>query len=457
MQIKKDIPEHIFREYDIRGIYPTEIDEDTAYTIGLSYGSYVQQYLDQHDVIVGMDNRVSSPSLTEALIKGITETGCNVINLGLCITPMNYYFRAKMNLLGIQVTASHNPKEYNGFKFSFDNLSNARGDMVFKFRYFTQQADFLKGNGLVGNIDIKEEYTKYLLDNINMGDRRLKVVIDPGNGTAADFMKPIHDSLNLDVTYINDISDGTFPNHHPDPNEEKNMEQLREKVLELNADVGIGYDGDADRVGFIDELGNFILPDQFMIIIARDLVDKLRNKEILFDIKCSKALEDEIIKLGLIPYEYNTGASHTKAETVRRGLDFGGEYSGHLYFNDRIFATSCGLYAGLRLLEILSHTDKTFSQLLEGVVHYESTPEIRIKCGDDKKFNITENIKKYCLDKNYKINDIDGVKVKFDDGWALVRASNTSPQLTTRFEATTKMRLEELKKEFMDLIEKEIQ
>ena len=456
MKIKDDIKPNIFREYDIRGIYPTEIDEDIAYTIGLSYGSYLQKKLGKKECIVGQDNRVSSPSICDALIKGITESGCNVINLGLCTTPMNYYYRFKINMLGIQVTASHNPKEYNGFKFSFDPLSNARGDMIYDFRCFTAQKDFLNGVGKVENIDITEEYTTYLRNNLNMGKRRLKIVIDPGNGTASDFVKDIHEDLNLDITYINAESDGTFPSHHPDPNEEKNMEQLREKVLELKADVGIGYDGDADRVGFIDELGNFILPEKFMIIIARDLKDIIKNKELLYDIKCTKSLEDELVRLGITPYEYRTGGSHTQAETLRRELCFGGEYSGHLYFNDRIFGNSCGMYAGLRLLEILSKTDKSFSELFEGINHYESTPEIRIECPEDKKFAIPEVIKQYCIEKNYTINDIDGVKVKFDDGWALVRASNTAPQLTIRYEAKTNSRLEELKTEFNLLIEKEL-
>lgn len=449
------IDKSIFKEYDIRGTYPESLDEDTAYIIGRGYGSYLIEKLHENTCVVGRDNRLSSNSLSNQLIRGITDSGCNVINYGLITTPMHYLTRHINNLYGIMVTASHNPKDDNGFKFSFDHLANARGKMIYDFRDYILKGEFKEGNGKVILKDIKEEYLKYMKKNINMGDKRIKAVIDLGNGATTCIAKEVHNLFsNIDATYICDKSDGTFPNHHPDPAVEENMEMLKKKVLEIKADIGIAYDGDGDRVGIVLENGKYISADQYMILIIKDLLPKLDKKEVLYDVKCSKSLEDEIIKLGGKPYCYRTGTSYTEARTKELNLPFGGEFSGHIFFNDRDFILGSGIYAGLRLIEILSKSDKTASEMLSDVNFYYSTPEIKIKTTNEKKFEIVANVLSYVKEKNYTYNDIDGVRVNFDKGWGLVRASNTGPNLTLRFEAETEDYLESLKNEFMEVINK---
>ncbi len=443
----------IFKEYDIRGIYPSEINEQVAFEIGKGYGSYLQEKLNQKKCVVGHDNRLSSLSLTNALIEGILSTGCDVYNYGLITTPMHYYTRYQNQVFGIMVTASHNPKEDNGFKFSFDKLANARGQMIYDFRDYITKGNFLKGQGTIILKDIKKEYLDYMKRNIQMGEKHLKAVIDLGNGATTCIAKDIHALFpNLDIVYICDENDGTFPYHHPDPAVEENMEMLKQKVIETKADVGIAYDGDGDRIGIVLENGQYISADQFMLLIVKHLLPTLQNKTILYDVKCSKSLEDEIIRLGGTPYCYRTGTSYTEAKTRELNLEFGGEFSGHIFFNDRDYALGSGIYAGLRLLEILSKTNQTLSEMLEYSTKYYSTPEIKIKTTNEKKFEIVSKVLDYVKGKNYQYNDIDGVRVNFQDGWALVRASNTGPNLTIRFEAKTEEYLEQLKKEFMDVV-----
>lgn len=445
----------IFKEYDIRGIYPTEVNEEVAYLIGKSYGSYIQEYFDQKKCVVGYDNRLSSPSIHENLIKGILDSGCNVIDYGLITTPMHYYTRHINHALGIMVTASHNPKDDNGFKFSFDSFANARGKMVYDFRDYTIKKEFKTGKGMLEQRNILNDYLNYMIENVHMGKRNIKVVIDPGNGVTTTVVKQIHALFdNLEVTYICDENDGTFPYHHPDPAVEENLSMLKEKVKDEKAEIGIAYDGDGDRVGFVDEKGNFIQADKIMIIIARALMDSFKKKTVLYDVKCSKALEDEIKTLGGTPYMERTGTSYTEASTKRQNISLGGELSGHIFFNDRGVEICSGIYDGLRVLEILSKTNKNFSELLDGIPAYLSTPEIKIPCPNEQKFEVVEKVKDYVKEKKYLYNDIDGVRVTFQDGWALVRASNTGPNLTLRFEATTKEKLESIKKEFTDLVSK---
>ncbi len=443
----------IFKEYDIRAGYPEDINENTSYQIGKSYGSYIQEMFDKKKCVVGHDNRLSSPTLYESMIQGLLDSGCNVIDYGLITTPMHYFTRYKNNALGIMVTASHNPKDDNGFKFSFDDVANARGQMIYDFRDYTLKEKFLNGNGIREQRNIKEDYLNYMKNNVQMGQRKLKVVIDPGNGVTTTIMKECHQLFqNLDITYICDENDGTFPHHHPDPAVEENLEMLKEKVKEIKADIGIAYDGDGDRVGFIDELGNYVPADKILIIATRALINTFQNKMILYDVKCSKALEEEIIKLGGTPYMERTGTSYTEATTKQKNIPLGGEYSGHIFFNDRGPEICSGIYDGLRILEILSKTEKNFSELLKGINEYITTPEIKIPCSNDKKFKIVEQVKEYTKNKNYPFNDIDGVRISFDKGWALVRASNTGPNLILRFEATTTEELNKIEKEFTDLV-----
>ena len=445
---------NIFREYDIRGVYPDQINAEVAYTVGRSYGSYIQEKLKRNICGVGRDNRLSSPMLATELIKGITDSGCNVIDFGLTTTPMYYYACLKTNvIIGVMVTASHNPKDDNGFKFSFDHLGNARGEQIYDFRDYTFAGNFLEGKGTVTTFDPRDYYKSFINERIDMGDRKLKVVLDCGNGTTSLFAKDIYSQFpNLDITMICDTSDARFPNHHPDPSVAENNKMLQEKVLEVGADIGLGFDGDGDRVGFVNEKGEILPIDKAMIIYIRSINDSVNRKAYLYDVKCGKSLEDEINNLGGTPVCYRTGASWTRYATNKNGYPFGGEYSGHMYFTDRWPGLDSGLYNGLRMLEILSKTDKKFSELIEGINEYCNTPEIKIKVTDENKFEIVKQVELYAKVKGYDYLDIDGIRVQFGDGWALVRASNTGPNLTLRFEAKSVERLNAIKEEFETVI-----
>ena len=454
MEYKKDICKNIFRGYDIRGIYPNEIDIDTAYTIGLGFGSHIKQ-MGKSVCIVGHDNRISSPALYDALIEGIKKTGINIIRLGLCTTPMYYYACIKLHVFsGVMVTASHNPKDDNGFKFAFDEAGNCKGKEIQDFLDYILKGEFEKGEGGVTDYNIEAEYLALFKENLSFGNRRIKVVLDPGNGTTAIILKKLYSLFPIDLVIINGESNGTFPNHHPDPCVEANLEQLKAKVLEEKADVGLAFDGDGDRVGVVASDGSFIPTDYYMIIIIRDIINKVSKKEFLYDVKCSKSLTDEIERLGAKGFCSRTGNSYTKASVRDNDLPFGGELSGHLYFRDRWLGFDSGLYAGLRLLEILSKTDKSINNLLEGINKYYSTEELKFPSSDNIKFNVIDKILEYAKNNNYKYLDIDGVKVLFEDGWALVRASNTGPNITARFEGKTKEVLDKLQNEFISLINK---
>lgn len=445
---------NIFREYDIRGVYPESINEEVAYTIGRSYGSYIQEKLKRNICGVGRDNRLSSPALQKELIRGITDSGCNVVNFGLVTTPMYYYACMKANvIIGVMVTASHNPKDDNGFKFSFDQYGNARGKQVYDFRDYTFAGKFLEGKGEVTEFDPRDYYASFIRENIDMGSRKLKVVLDCGNGTTSLYAKDIYEQFpNLDIHMICDESDGNFPMHHPDPSVLANNQMLIDKVKEIHADIGIGFDGDGDRVGFINEMGEMVPIDKAMIAYIRSINNDISNKTYLYDVKCSKALAEEIKKLGGKAICYRTGNSWTRYEVTKSKIPFGGEYSGHLYFTDRWPGIDSGLYNGLRMLEILSKTDKKFSELFEGVTEYYNVPELKIPVKDEIKFEVVKEVLAYAKVKKYNYLDIDGVRCEFADGWALVRASNTGPNLTCRYEATTLDRLNEIKSEFEDVI-----
>lgn len=454
MEVKKDIDKNIFREYDIRGKVPTQIDEASAYSIGLAYGTKIRS-LGKDTCVVGHDNRLSGEALTNALIKGILETGVNIKYLGLVTTPMYYFACIDLKIdTGVMVTASHNPVNDNGFKIALSNYDNACGSTIRELYDMIIKGEFASGTGSIEDVDIKNKYLERISRDIVL-DKRLKVVVDPANATTSIVIHEIFDNINADVFYINDISDGSFPSHHPDPSVPENMVQLQQAVREAKADLGIALDGDGDRVGIVDELGNIVSIDTLMAIFWGDLMPKDDKKIALFDVKCSKQLEDEVIRLGGTPFIYRTGNSYQKNKIKEMDLIFGGELSGHLFFRDRWDGFDDGIYAGLRLMEIVSKTGKSVSSLYSHLNKYYSTPEVKVATTEDAKFKIVDVVKKYCIDKGYTIIDIDGVRAQFSDGWALVRASNTGPNLTLRFEATTESRLEEIKQEFMNIISEE--
>ncbi len=444
-----NIKDSLFKEYDLRGIVGDEITPDVSYKIGLGYGSYVQ-LKGYTRVVVGYDNRLSSKYLTDKLIKGLIDSGINVINLGLVTTPMFYCAKYKLGLeTGIMVTASHNPKEYNGYKVSFDNIGNAYGDKIRDLRDYIKKEDFLSGRGILTNYEIKDEYLKLIKDSIDI-KRKLKVVVDCGNGTASVIVKDVFNMFDLDIEYLYCDSDGNFPNHHPDPSKEENMKDLSKKVFELGSDLGIAFDGDADRVGFVDNLGNYYSADYYLAIMSTYMKNNLDR--LLFDVKCSKMLIDSCEENNIKPCIYKTGASYTNKEMKEKNYILGGEYSGHIFFRDKWPGFDDGIYAGLRLIEMLSNVDVKLSDMISKFNKYENE-YVEYPIDIDKKDKIVNRVKYYAQDMDYKFIDIDGVRIEVDDGFALIRGSNTQPILTLRFEANTKDRLSEIKMEFMNLID----
>ena len=454
MKITKEINKEIFRAYDIRGIADRDLTDDVIYTIARSFATHIRR-MGKDTCVIGHDNRLSSERIHKALTKGLLDSGVNILDLELTTTPMYYYACIYEKIdCGVMITASHNPKEDNGLKFAFQDYLNAKGEEIAEFYEETIKGDFLDGAGSIHKINVKEEYFNAIKNGLNFGDKRIKAILDPGNGTTSIILKDLYSMFPIDFTIINGESDGTFPNHHPDPSIEANLEQLKAKVLETGADIGVSFDGDGDRVGVITNKGKFLPIDYYMILIIRDIIDKVSNKTFLYDVKCSKSLEDEIIKLGGTPVCYRTGNSYTRSRVAELDMPFGGELSGHVYFRDRFLGFDSGLYAGLRIIELLSRNDKTIEELLTGINHYEATPELKYKSTDEKKREVVEKVIEYCREKHYNINTIDGVRVTFDDGWASVRFSNTGPNITSRFEAASKKRLEEIQKEFESLIDK---
>ncbi|MDD2435006.1 MAG: phosphomannomutase/phosphoglucomutase [Bacilli bacterium] len=444
----------IFRAYDIRGVYPIDINEEMAYTLGQSLGTYIS-IRGKKEAIVGYDNRLSSPTLSESLIKGITSTGIDVIDLGLVTTPMFYYARYHLNIWsGMMITASHNPSHHNGFKMSFDEEGNALGDEIQDFYQFTIKGDFVKGEGKVKKFDIKEKYLDMIKNSLELGENKIKVAVDCGNGTTAIVIKDILDSLPIEYDLLYAESDPTFPNHHPDPSVPENLIHLQKRVTELNYDFGFALDADGDRIGIVDHLGNVISNDFYLIIMYRFLKEQLKSKTALFDVKCSKSLIDEVDKLGLKYIMSRTGNSYVYRRVKLENVELGGEYSGHIFFNDRFPGFDDGIYAGLRMIEVLSKTGKTIPELLTGINKYYSTPEIKLSISDEHKFLLIEEIKKALKHQSYHINETDGIRIEDKDFWVLIRASNTTPSLTMRFEAASEPLLDHIQKDYLALIDK---
>lgn len=451
------IEPHIFREYDIRGIVGKELNEDVAYTLGRSFSSYLLQR-GFSKFLIGYDNRLSSVSFHDAFVSGMLESGVEVISLGLVTTPMYYYARKYLKIdQGVMITASHNPKEYNGFKMAFDEIGNAFGKEIQDFKEFTSKKEFVREvGGTLETFDIRPFYIQMIQDSVPRKEKNIKVVVDCGNGTGSIIVDNLMRITNTNYIPLYCESDGTFPNHHPDPSIHENMVDLSKKVLEEHADLGIGIDGDADRVGLVDEKGNILNADTYLLLMYRYLAPILKEKRALYDVKCSKTLIDELDKLGYESTMYRTGNSYINMMMQKGNYTFGGEYSGHVYFRDCFPGFDDGIYAGLRMIELLSHSKETISEMLEKTTHYVSTPELKVPVTEENKFEIVKGVLEYAKEKGYSIIDIDGVRAsKENSSWALVRASNTGPNLTVRFEALTEEDLKSIQEEFMSVIEKE--
>ncbi len=451
-----ELNKYMFREYDIRGVYGKDINEEISYLIGKAFATKLIEQ-GSTKTIIGHDNRHSSPIISENLIKGITDSGVDVVDLGLVTTPMYYYSWDLLNIkCGMMITASHNPKDDNGFKFSYNGIHNAYGKSTIELYDIIKNKDFKfwDKKGSIEEVDIKKDYIDMLTSSINLGDKKIKVVYDCGNGTTCVVADEIFDKFKdkLDIIPLFNDSNPDFPNHHPDPAVEENLEALKHKVLEVNADIGVAYDGDGDRVGVVDNLGRFIEIDKLMVIIWNSLVKEKVEKKTFYDIKCSLALKEELDKLGVKNEFYRTGNSYTKAKSYEGNYPFSGELSGHVFFRDRFNGNDDGIYASLRIIEILTKAEEKISKMIDRIVKYYSTPEIKIATNDDIKFEIINKIKEYAISKHYNILTIDGVKVFYEDGSALVRASNTGPNITCRFESKDENKLISIKNEYLELI-----
>lgn len=433
----------IFRQYDVRGLVGEDLTQDVAEELGKGYGAYVSG-LGKKRVSVGYDARPSSPPFRDALIKGILSTGVDVVDLGMVPTPTFYFSLFHLDVEGgVMITGSHNPPEFNGFKLAVGH-STIYGDDIQAIRQIIEGADYPRGQGTLTQRDVKPAYLDTLKERIGPFDRKLKVVVDAGNGMAAMFCPQLLQDLGAEAHGLYCEVDGTFPNHHPDPTVPAYLTDLIAMVLEEKADLGIAYDGDADRLGVIDEQGNIIWGDQLLILFSREILAHQPGATIIFEVKCSQALPEEIEKAGGVPLMWRTGHSLIKEKMKEENSPLAGEMSGHLFFADQYFGYDDAIYASLRLVRLLSRADRTIGQMLADVPKYYSTPEIRVDCSDEEKFQVVSALTEH-FKKTYEVIDVDGARIQFGDGWGLVRASNTQPALVLRFEAQTPEGLVEIK------------
>jgi len=442
----------IFRQYDIRGIWGKDLTEEVIERIGRAFAVYLRSILKKGKikVSIGRDVRLSSSVMLEALSRGLLDSGIDIIDIGVCPTPLQYFSLFHLPIDGgVMITGSHNPPEFNGMKLSVGK-ETLYGEKIQDVRRVSVEGNFIKGKGRAEIYEIIPKYIEYLKNSFP-SLKGIKVVIDAGNGTAGLVAPQVMKNLGCDVIELYCDPDGNFPNHHPDPVVMDNIKDLIATVVSSGANVGIGYDGDADRIGVVTEKGEVVWGDRLMIIFARDIIESQRSKGILEkptfvgEVKCSQVMYDEIARLGGNPIMWKAGHSLIKHKMKETGALLGGEMSGHIFFADRYFGYDDAVYAGLRLLEILSKNGEPYSieRLLRDIPKSVSTPEIRFECPDDIKFKVVEKAKEAF--KEYPVNNIDGIRINFDKGWGLIRASNTQPALVLRFEAKDEDSLREIK------------
>ena len=432
----------IFREYDIRGLAEKDFDGEFAFLLGKVHGTNISRNGGQR-VTVGRDCRATSDAYAEAVIAGLASTGLHVYDIGVCPTPLLYFSLFHLDVDGgIEVTASHNPSEYNGFKLCLGK-ETLYGEQIQAIRTKMEENKFQeKSGGRVEHYEIIPPYQEHLLGDVPKLARPLKVVIDAGSGVGGPVAPPIFRRLGCAVWEIACTPDGRFPIHHPDPTVPENLEMLIDKVREEKADLGIAYDGDADRIGAVDEKGNILWGDELLVLFSRDVLQRNPDAVIISEVKCSQRLYDDIAKNRGKAIMWKAGHSLLKAKMKETKALLAGEMSGHMFFKERYFGYDDAIYASLRLLEILAKSGRPLSTLLADLPKSVSTPEIRLDCADDKKFIIAERAKEY-FRKHYEIIDVDGVRVRFPEGWGLIRASNTQPALVLRFEAASEEKLKE--------------
>jgi phosphomannomutase/phosphoglucomutase len=428
----------IFREYDIRGVVDKDLNVEFVHDLGRAIGTYAIPR-GVHTLTLGMDCRLSSPQYHDALQQGLNATGINVIDVGLCATPMLYFSIRYFNANGgVMITGSHNPPEFNGFKICV-GPDTIYGHEIQKLRKIMEDDQYITGKGISRIADISKPYEDYLYSNVSVKEG-LNIVVDGGNGVGGMFALPLFKRLGCHVTDIYCNPDGRFPNHFPDPTILEYFTELIALVKDKKAAFGIAYDGDADRIGVVNDLGNVLFGDELLLLFSRFILQKTPGAAIIGEVKCSQTLFDDIEKNGGRPIMWKAGHSLIKSKMKEEKALLAGEVSGHLFFADRYFGFDDAIYASIRLLEIISSSNMKISEILSDVPHTFTTPEIRVDCPDLIKFQVVDEVKAY-FQKKYTIIDIDGVRIPFGDGWGLVRSSNTQPVLVLRFEALSEERL----------------
>lgn len=437
----------IFRQYDIRGVWGKDLNPEAVDAIGRAYAVYLKDMLkaDAPTVSIGYDARTSSPEILRILTGALNSSGVSVIDIGMCPTPLQYFSLHQLDVQGgVMITGSHNPPEFNGLKLSVGK-ETLHGEEIQEIRKTIESGKKTGGAGTFGRHEIIPDYLEYMEGKFSGGFKGLKVVVDSGNGTGGLVGPALMKTLGAEVIELYSEPDGSFPNHHPDPVILENLRDLIVKVKETGAHVGIGYDGDADRIGVVDENGDVVWGDRLMIIFARDILRDNPGATIIGEVKCSQTLFDDIKAHGGRPIMWKTGHSLIKKKMKDEKALLAGEMSGHIFFSHRYLGFDDAVYAGLRLLEVMKRAGEPYSvkKLLEGVPEMVSTPEIRIECPDEKKFEVAEKMK--AAFKDYPVIDIDGVRINFPDGWGLLRASNTQPALVMRFEAKDEASLKRIR------------
>ncbi len=441
----------IFREYDIRGVADSELLSPDVEQLGRGLGTYLRRHGGGANINVGQDCRLSSTRLREALVKGLLAVGCNVTDVGTVPTPVLYHSAQNLNAHGaIMITGSHNPSEYNGFK-SVCGTGTLHGEAIQEVLHIIQRADFETGAGTLVTTDAVTPYVDEIAAQFHL-DRRIKVVADAGNGTAGPVIHRIFEKINLDATELFFEMDGHFPNHHPDPTVPANLAHLIAKVRETGAELGLAFDGDADRIGAVDEHGNVIYGDLLLLIFAREILERKPGATFIGEVKCSQVMYDQIAKLGGNGIMYKTGHSLIKGKMKEEHAELAGEMSGHMFFGDRYRGYDDALYSACRLIEIVAKSGRPLSAQLAGVPKMVSTPEIRVDCPDEIKFELVARVAEH-FKRTHKTIDIDGVRVIFPEGWGLLRASNTQPVLVMRFEAANEHLLKRYQSEVEQVLE----
>ncbi len=441
----KTLDQTIFRAYDIRGVVETALTDDTVYHIGRAFAATARSN-GINRVHIAADGRLSSPQLKTLLGQGVMDGGCDVIDNGYVSTPL-LYFAAHHDdqCTGIMITGSHNPSNYNGFKMMLDGGTLSGEDIQLLKQRILEQ-DYSTGEGTCEEKDVRPQYLQKVISDITL-KRRLKVVVDCGNGIPGIIAPSLIEQLGCDVIPLFCDVDGTFPNHHPDPGKPKNLVDVIAKVKETGANIGLAFDGDGDRVGVVTPSGKIIYPDRVMMLFAEDVLQRNPGGEILFDVKCSRLLAEVIRAAGGKATMWKTGHSFIKGKMKETGALLAGEMSGHIFFKERWFGFDDGLYAAVRLLEILAARDEDADQIFDAYPEDVSTPELNIDVTDENKFNIIESLQQQVFDGG-SVNRIDGVRVDYPDGWGLVRASNTTPVLVLRFEAESESALNRIRNDF---------